>query len=409
MTTPPKIDNAPGLTWKPRKAGWEARWQCRTDLARRGFLPKSYRIWTGTEPTAIDIAYIIDRCNSFQTEMLVWGRGGIPVVSAFDSSVNGLIDSYETDVDSPFRKLRYHTRRFYMSLCKRLRSDLGADQIADLKARQLLHYHEEFVAAGKIPMGHSIVGMLRILSGFGATILEDDECARLSGVLSKMRFKMPKSRNERVTAEQATEIRSMAHALGRPSIALAQALQFELMLRQKDIIGEWVPINEPGMSGVHDGNSKWLRGLRWEEVDSKLILTHMTSKRQKEITVDLKIAEMVMTELSLKYGHNVTRDRLPASGAIIISESSGVPWHGVEFRRNWRLAADKAGVPKAVKNMDSRAGAISEATDAGADLEHVRQAATHSDISMTQKYSRNDVEKTAGVMRTRAEFRKNKA
>jgi site-specific recombinase XerD len=58
--------------------------------------------------------------------------------------------------------------------------------------------------------------------------------------------------------------------------------------------------------------------------------------------------------------------------------------------------------------MDSRAGAITEATEAGADLEHIKQAATHSDISMTQRYSRGAEEKTAGVMRQRAEYRANK-
>lgn len=55
--------------------------------------------------------------------------------------------------------------------------------------------------------------------------------------------------------------------------------------------------------------------------------------------------------------------------------------------------------------MDSRAGAISEATDAGAELEHVRHAATHSDIAMTQKYSRGSEEKIAEVQRLRVEQR----
>ena len=55
--------------------------------------------------------------------------------------------------------------------------------------------------------------------------------------------------------------------------------------------------------------------------------------------------------------------------------------------------------------MDSRAGAITEATDAGADLEHIRHAATHSDISMTQRYSRGDADKTAGVLRQRVAHR----
>lgn len=74
-------------------------------------------------------------------------------------------------------------------------------------------------------------------------------------------------------------------------------------------------------------------------------------------------------------------------------------------RRKWRIVADRAGLPKSLRNQDSRAGGITEATDAGADLEHVRHAATHSNISMTQRYSRGSVEKTANVMQLRQKHR----
>src|SRR5689334_993826 len=70
--------SAPGLAWKPRKSGWEARWQARTDLVERGFKPKSMRIWFGTTPKEIEIAFIEERCRQLQDEMLVWARGGIP-------------------------------------------------------------------------------------------------------------------------------------------------------------------------------------------------------------------------------------------------------------------------------------------------------------------------------------------
>ena len=96
------------------------------------------------------------------------------------------------------------------------------------------------------------------------------------------------------------------------------------------------------------------------------------------------------------------------TGPIIISEASGRPWHAVEFRRNWRLAAINAGIPKSVRNMDSRAGAITEALDAGALPDQVRKTATHSDLSMTQKYSRGDASAIVEVMQKRADYRKNK-
>jgi integrase len=172
------------------------------------------------------------------------------------------------------------------------------------------------------------------------------------------------------------------------------------MLRQKDVIGEWVPVSEPGISGTVGPLGKWIMGLRWEEIDQNMILRHTTSKRGKDIQVDLKLARMVIEELGTS-----NRDDLPASGPVIISETKGYPYTATHFRRAWRKIADDAGVPKSVRNMDSRAGAISEATDAGADLEHVRHAATHSDIGMTQRYSRGSVDKVAGVMQLRADHR----
>lgn len=55
---PPKIDNAPGLAWKRRNVGWEARWQARTDLVERGFPIKSHgvRMWAGEELTPAEVA-----------------------------------------------------------------------------------------------------------------------------------------------------------------------------------------------------------------------------------------------------------------------------------------------------------------------------------------------------------------
>jgi hypothetical protein len=413
MSTPPKIDNAPGLTWKPRKKGWEARWQARTDLIWRGYEKKSERIWCGVEPTEFEISFIQDRCTSLQADMLVWSRGGLPVVSTFDGTLRGLMGCYRSDKDSKYRKLRFRTRQHYDALCASLENvkwidDDGAQRtgvstrISELKARVILRWHETYINAGHVSMGHSAIGMLRILVNFGATILESEECMRLAGVLSKMEFAMPKPRVKVLMPSMAVLVRKEANALGFKSVALTQAFQSDCMFRQKDVIGEWVPHNEPGpLSDVLDGNNKWIRGIRWEEIDNDFILTHITSKRQKEVKINLRLALMVMEEL----GNPTSRDQLPAYGPIIKSENSGIPWHRPEFLRHWRMAADRAGVPKSVKNMDSRAGAITEATLAGAPLESIKHAATHSDIAMTQRYGRGAEEKTADVMNLRNEYR----
>jgi site-specific recombinase XerD len=101
----------------------------------------------------------------------------------------------------------------------------------------------------------------------------------------------------------------------------------------------------------------------------------------------------------------IDRSLLPATGPVCYCETNGLPWSPNEYRRKWRLVANEAGVPKSVTNMDSRAGGITEATEAGADIEHVKHAATHSDISQTQRYSRGATEKIAQVQAKRNEHR----
>ena len=77
MSERPKVENAPGLVWAPRKAdggSWVAEWHARTDLIRRGFLPQRLALWKGEWPSEADCILIQDRCKQLQAEMLVWGR-----------------------------------------------------------------------------------------------------------------------------------------------------------------------------------------------------------------------------------------------------------------------------------------------------------------------------------------------
>lgn len=403
-----RVKSAPGLKWKMRRNDvFEARWQCRDDLVKRPdfkkFNTKSIKLWSGTgDPTLEEWQYIADTCTQLQQEMLVWANGGLPTTVEFDGTIAGLIRCYRNDTDSNYRKpgkLRYASRTHYDTMMGMIEEEYGNQAVSEIKGRTVQRWYDGWAADGKVSTAHTKIKMLRILFGFGTALLEDPDCIRLSGVLSKMKFAMAKPRSARLTAEQVIAIRNKAHELGRPSIALAQAFQFELMLRQKDCIGEWVPITEPGMSDVLDGTGlKWLRGIRWEEIDKNLILTHVTSKRDKEIKVNLRNAPMVMEELAL------LKDR-PTNGPIVVSEFDDLPWEAIEFRRWWRKVADACEIPKSIRNMDSRAGAISEAIAAGAKLEHVRHGATHSDISMTQRYDRGAEEAIEMVQKLRSEAR----
>lgn len=291
---------------------------------------------------------------------------------------------YQTDPLSSFHKLRFHVRRNHEALLRRVISCHGATPLADITGRTLVAWHAEWAADGKIAMGHAFTAQIRTLCGFGFTLLADEQCRRLCEVLNKLRFAMAPARTDRITAQQAEDVRMWAHIVGWHSIAMAQAFQFELMLRQKDVIGEWVPEIERGESSLHWRSQKWMRGINWSEISDDLILTHITSKRQKPVVVDLKLAPMVMEELEFL-------DEIPADDEpLILCESTCMPYATPEFRRKWRIVADYAGVPKNVRNMDSRSGGVSEAFEANVPGERIQKAATHSNIGTTQRYNRGD-------------------
>lgn len=415
---------APGLVWRKRQNDWVATWLARTDIIERGYKPRSWPLWIGVDPTPAEAETIATQCQHRQYEMLAWSRGveppPEPEPEKFTGTLRSLAHHYRTDKDSPYQKNRYHVRMGRDSTLRHIVKDHGDELLSNIKARVLLAWHKDWSKDGqRLATGSKFIGQLRALFSFGATLLEDEQCERLCGVMHKMRFAGTKHREVSVTADYANLIRTAAHEhFGWHSIALGQALQFECTLRQKDVIGELVPLAEPGVSAVIVRNLKWLRGIVWSEIDENLILRHITSKKQKMVQVDFKLAPMVLEELQRIAGEDplivvdeitkkvtVNRHLLRASGPVVICDTNGLPWTANEYRRKWRLIARHCGIPDSVWNMDSRSGAISEGIAAGASLEMVRHAATHSDVSQTADYDRGQAEATAKVMKMRMDSR----
>jgi hypothetical protein len=219
-------------------------------------------------------------------------------------------------------------------------------ELATLRTQDIQAFYDRWAEGGK-PMAHSLITMLRMIFGFGATILEHKQSERLSTVMHRMKFEGPRVRTEVLTEAQAKLIIDKANnELELPSLALTQAFQIDCGLQQQLVIGEWLPLAQPGESEIVVGNEKWVTGLLWEYIDKDLVMQH-----PNEGTFRLSEKPLVKAELEKM------RERLgtlPSSGPVIVYERTGLPYRTSSFRRLWRKAADHAGVPKEIKNMDSR-------------------------------------------------------
>ncbi|MGR4927272.1 hypothetical protein ACIPUD_10745 [Bradyrhizobium sp. CAR08] len=321
-----------------------------------------------------------------------------------------LIKNYQKHPLSRWHALRHSTRTNQVNLLRQINRRYGHTKLKKIKAATLIEWHAEWLDGTKFSAARAFIKKIRVVFGFGLTILEDKHCARIRQVMSALRFSGAPKRKYRITADQAAAVRERAWSEGWGSVALAQALQFELMLRQKDVIGEYLPAKlAEGGPGITVGEEKWVRGLLWSEIDDRLILRHQTSKTGKPVVVDLKLAPMVIQDLRRlgvvsKRGPLRLIKRL--DGPVIVSETTGLPYPAYEFRRLWRSIARAADVPDEVFNMDSRAGAITEGFDAGADPDFIRAAATHSELATTQGYNRGDeLERSSAVLLARTKER----
>jgi hypothetical protein len=283
---------------------------------------------------------------------------------------------------------------------------VGGRQIGKLLGPDFLRWHSNWAApderrpARPWRAKHCIDTVRRMIA-YGVTLGYDD-CMRADTILGKLRFPTPPARRSRMMLGHVSAVRQAAHAMGRGSVALATVLQFELSLRQKDVIGEWepAPLSEGGI--VYRG-TRWTNGLQWSDIDSAMVLRKTHTKTGAYVEFDLKLYPAVLEEVD-----RVQRDK--RIGPMIISEQTGEPYKHRTFTQTWRKVANKADVPKAVWNMDARAGAISEAYDAGAFETDVMKHAGHKNRQTSARYNRGTLEQTSRVARLRlAKRSENKA
>jgi len=392
------MTRAPGLKTRTKKDGTVQAYWVAAQCSRRA---KDYPLKT-VPLSSLPPEEWPERCQKLYNELLIWLGGGRKKSLQFEGTMDSLIDHYVRHELSPYHQVKYNTRTTYNDAIRCIRKTVGTRALAKIRGVDFLRWHENFarpirVGPRRIDSAHRNMSMIRRLLKWGV-VLELPHAKRLSDIISEMEFEQPKQRDEYMTFEQAVAFINKANILGKPSMALAQALQFELGFRQKDVIGEWIPdmtgsgIRHTAVNTVKP--KRWENGLTWSHVDDDMVLRKDTVKTGQGAGFDMKLYPMLMAELM----------RVPLDkrvGPMIISENTELPYTANTYRTQWRIIADLAGLPPEIQNRDSRSGSITEATDANAGLEIVRHHSAHKNASMTARYSKNTVKKTSEVARLR--------
>ncbi len=279
----PKVPDdltAPGLIYRLRRRGWVLSWSPRSDLTERGYQGKTVRLWPGdsvpprqSEPTRAEWEVISAWCVRYHAEQLLWARGGVEddPKSLFDGTVGSLIEIYQKHKKSPFNKVRYDTQIAYTDNLRALKTAIGKVRVRHISFDDISTWQDQLADDGdgskpKRGRAAKLIAQFKRVVLFGALVLpKESGCYDVCDILAKMaEGRMMDStqgrRHEYMTAAQCRLHRRAAHAMDFPEIALEQAFAFELGLRQKDVIGEWLPMKWPGLSTVTRGGKKWLIG-----------------------------------------------------------------------------------------------------------------------------------------------------
>lgn len=321
------------------------------------------------------------QCRDWTDELLA-DLEGRAAPARYDGTINSLIRLYRTDENSPFHALKHATRvRDYDPTLRIIATTVGGRKILSLKGEDFRRWYREWGKGGMTRRAHGAIRKLRSVLSYGVE-QKLNGCSQAREILSLIRFATPAARSVKMEYAHALAICHKALELGRPSIAITQAIQWDTALRRIHVIGEWLQVEDGDSGGIVRGKTKW-RGLSAADISADKVLTvPITSKNKKATRHDLTACPLVMEVLKSA--------PLPSVGPLIVSETTGLPYRENYYAQDWREIATAAGVPDTVWSMDSRAGAISEAEEATGDLDAARKMAGHSTSKTTLVYVRND-------------------
>jgi hypothetical protein len=323
----------PGLIARKRKSGHDRLYWSADKVSRkaRGYLERLIPL-----PKDATEAEIIDLCETYTARLKLWIDRGPAPRWLYDGTVGSLCDAFERHPQSPIRDVRRSTAGAYADSIKVIRSTVAKRAVRALTPIDTKAWYDKWRAPAKeggperVKRAHDAVSAVRMILNFGLA-LGHAECGALADGLSKMRFERSAPRSNEMTVEHARAFveKALAWRDARRGLAMAigVATQFETMLRQKDVIGEW--------SRDSEGRESWSGAYRWDNIPGG-ILRLKTSKTSAEVAHDLTRLELLWPLIQM-----VPQD--DRHGAIV--KAYGQPIRKNSYRHWFREIARLAGIP----------------------------------------------------------------
>jgi hypothetical protein len=343
-----------------------------------GFPDPSIRL-----PADADDLQIAELCQQHTARLYAWiaeiERSEPSLTKTrYDGSMLAACRIYQEHPLSKFHKVSHTTRRGYLSDLKVIESTVGARLIRNVTVLDVQHWYDQWrkgavsidaddnkvVGPERIDRAHHAVAMVRTVIYFMAALRHAD-CKVLASELERIKFEKGSAREQELTYAHVSAFIRTAMDLGKRGVilrdralymAIGVASQFELIVRQKDIIGAWEPTRADrrfpsGISIVKldDEAETWSGFYTWENIPGwRWRMRTSKSKYRAPAEFDLTLYSLLFPLLKA-----VPIDQ--RHGPIVKGEH-GLPVRYRSYVKWFRQIATAAGIPLDVQSMDARAG-----------------------------------------------------
>jgi hypothetical protein len=208
--------------------------------------------------------------------------------TSYDGTVTSACRVYQEHPYSDFHTVKRNTRDFYTKSIKIIEATVGKRLIRNLTVLDCKHWYTEWRKPAepggpeRIDRAHDAITLFRTVLNF-MTALRHKDCRLLAEELKKMRFEKGSAREQELSYAQASAFIRTAFALAEREVitrdralnmAIGTAAQFEMMLRQKDVIGEYLKnerdvVRESRRARIEAsavGDEWWLGYFTWEHI-----------------------------------------------------------------------------------------------------------------------------------------------